>query len=84
MNVNDVILEELKYIRAKLDKAAEDVAVLKSKHDTGNRSEKISAGVAILALIVSIIVGVSACTEKQSEKIHNRKPVPVNFNHIRK
>ena len=52
--VNDLILEEIRTLKSEMKTIGEDVAVLKSKHDTGNRSERIAAIASILAVLVSI------------------------------
>ena len=69
----------LQHVTASLDELKTDMAVMKSKHDTGNKSERISAGVAILALLVSIVVAASSCKEKQNaQEANGRIPIPFN------
>ena len=52
--VNDLILEELRTLKVEMKTIGEDVAVLKSKHDNGNRSERIAAWCSIVAVLVSV------------------------------
>ena len=84
--IQQMILDELKGIKAEQRKTADvltqqgiDLAVLKDKHDNGNRSERISAGMAVFAILISIIVAVtSSCNKHYKPKEVNksgRRPV---------
>ena len=68
----------LKHVSTSIEQMNSDLAVLKSKHDTGNTSEKVCASVAILALLVSSCVAVTSCTDK-NEKPDGRKPVNLHL-----
>jgi len=99
---DDMILEELRYLRNSMDamrsevavlkhvsvsieEMNRDLAVLKSKHDTGNMSEKVCASVAILALIVSSCVAATSCKEHtKNASANGRKPVNAHMLNSRK
>ena len=70
----------LNYVSSSVSQMVEDVAVLKSKHDTGNLSAKISAFCAILALVIAGCVAITSCKDKEyAEKYKTgRKPVDIN------
>lgn len=54
--VHDIILEELKYIRGKLDDIATKVDRHEEKLDTGNKSEKTAAAAAIVSVLMAALV----------------------------
>jgi len=69
MNVQDMIFEELKHLRTKVDDISLDVAVLNDKHDNGNRSERLAAGTSLLAVLISIVAMI--CTLNSCSGTYN-------------
>lgn len=59
--VQDLILERLNSIEGICKDLGEDMAVLKSQHNTGNKSEKIAAWSSITAVVISIVSIATAC-----------------------
>ena len=92
MTKEDMILEEVKYLRLVIDETRSDVAVLKSMHNNGNRSERISAGVAVVALLLSLftivitISGTLLCAEEKqkNETKYNMPNIPRDFGTVPK
>jgi hypothetical protein len=56
----------LNHVTSTMEDIKTDMAVLKAKHNTGNLSERVCAGVAILALLVSVTVAVTSCKEHKN------------------
>ena len=70
--VQDLILTELKEIRSAQKLMGEDLAVLNSKHDNGNKSEKIAAYSAVVAVIISIVAVSAACGATKGSKKYEK------------
>jgi hypothetical protein len=79
-NVTDVILKKLETIEEEQKQQGKILAVLQSQHDNGNKSERVAAGMAVFAILISIIVAMtSSCNKRIKSKEANtngrRKPV---------
>jgi len=75
----------LKHISKSVEDMRTDVAILKSKHDTGNRSDRIVAGTSILAILLSVAVfavSCKGCTDDRNKSNGRRSSsVPLNIKH---
>jgi len=54
--VHKIILDRLNAIGKKVDDLAEDVAVLKAGHDSGNKSERLGAVAAVISCIIAGLI----------------------------
>ena len=73
----------LKYVSSSLEEMKTDMAVLKDKHNTGNRSERAMVGMSLLALLVSICVAVTSCRGCIDESKNNKRTYPISPNRLR-
>lgn len=72
----------LNHVTASIDELRSDMAVMKDKHNVGNRSERLMVGISVFALLVSICVAVASCKDCFNEKNDNRRP-PANLRILR-
>jgi len=72
----------LNHVCSSIEELKMDMAVLKNKHDTGNRSDRAMVGISVFALLVSICVAITSCKGCINEE-PKRSPYPISPNRLR-